>query len=283
MVATAIYLHGANVAILDPAGPVALAERNVIIITLLLCAIVVIPVFAMLFIFAWRYREGSHAARYEHHSEWDHYNWIAEIVWWVIPAIIIFILGIIAWQSSHALDPYKPLDANTPALTIDVVALDWKWLFIYPAQGIASVNLVEFPAGTPVHFYLTADAPMNSFWVPQLGGQIMVMPGMTTQLNLMASRTGDFNGFSGNISGNGFAGMAFTARAVSQSEFELWVAAAKASSTSLSEGSYVALSQPSEYDPVTYFAPVTVDLFDSIENKYMTPGSSMMMGMNTAP
>jgi cytochrome o ubiquinol oxidase subunit 2 len=193
--------------------------------------------------------------------------------------MIVAVLGVIAWQSSNALDPYKPLQSNMPTITIDVVALDWKWLFIYPQQGIASVNLVEFPENTPIHFYLTADAPMNSFWVPQLAGQIMVMPGMTTQLNLAASRTGDFNGFSGNISGEGFAGMAFTARSVSQTEFDQWVAAVQASSTPLTEDSYAALAAPSEYNPVTYYAPVE-DVFDATIMKYMTPGTSMDMNMS---
>jgi|SRR5665213_927884 len=275
----AIYLHNTTIAVLDPAGPVALGEKNVILITLFLCALVVVPVFVMLGVFAWRYREGSHAARYEHHSEWDHYNWIAELIWWIIPSAIIFVLAIIAWNSSHALDPYKPLQGDAPAITVDVVALDWKWLFIYPAQGIATVNLVEFPAGTPIHFYLTADAPMNSFWVPQLGGQIMVMPGMTTQLNLLASRNGDFNGFSGNISGEGFAGMTFTARAVSQSEFDQWVASIKTSSAPLTQASYSELAAPSEYNPVTYYAPVD-DVFSATVMKYMTPGSAMMESMS---
>jgi cytochrome o ubiquinol oxidase subunit 2 len=278
--ATALYVHGANIAILEPAGPVAAAEKNIIITTTLLCAIVVIPVFVMLFAFAWRYRASNPIAHEEHHPTWDHYNWVAEVIWWVIPSIIIFFLGILAWQSSNALDPYKPLQSNVPAITVDVVALDWKWLFIYPQQGIASVNLVEFPENTPVHFYLTADAPMNSFWIPQLAGQIMVMPGMTTQLNLAASRTGDFNGFSANISGEGFAGMAFTARAVSQDEFDEWVASVKASSTPLTQVSYGALEQPSEYNSVTYYAPV-YDAFDATIMKYMTPGSSMSDMENT--
>ena len=277
-VITTIYLRGANVAVLEPAGPVAAAEKNVIVATFLLCALVVIPVFGMLFVFAWRYRADSPVAHREHYPTWDHYNWVAEIIWWVIPAMIVAALGVIAWQSSNALDPYQPLDPNTPAITVDVVALDWKWLFIYPQQGIASVNLVEFPENTPVHFYLTADAPMNSFWVPQLAGQIMVMPGMTTQLNFSASRAGDFNGFSGNISGEGFAGMTFTARSVSQQEFEGWVAAVQASSSALTPASYATLAQPSEYNPVTYYAPVD-DVFDATIMKYMTPSNSESMQM----
>lgn len=279
---TGLYVRSANIAILEPAGPVALAEKNVIVATLLLCALVVVPVFGMLFAFAWRYRASNPIAHREHHPTWDHYNWIAELVWWLIPSAIVAVLAVIAWQSSHALDPYRPLQSSTPAITIDVVALDWKWLFIYPQQGIASVNLVEFPENTPIHFYLTADAPMNSFWIPQLAGQIMAMPGMTTQLNLAASRQGDFNGFSANISGEGFAGMAFTARSVSQNDFEQWIASVQATSSPLSQRSYAALEAPSEYNSVAYYAPVSVGLFDSIIMKYMTPAEGMENTNGTA-
>lgn len=273
-VATYAYVQHVNIPILEPAGPVAAAEKNIIVITTLLCALVVVPVFFLLFFFAWRYRAGSSASEAEHHPNWDHDSALAELVWWLVPAVIIVILGVIAFQSSNALDPYKPLQSSVPPIAIDVVALDWKWLFIYPQQGIASVNLVEFPVNTPVHFYLTADAPMNSFWIPQLAGQIMVMPGMTTQLNLAASRTGDFNGSSANISGEGFAGMTFTARAVSPSDFNAWVRSVQASSAPLTQTSYNALAQPSEYNPVTFYAPIS-DVFDSTIMKYMTPGSTM--------
>lgn len=274
VVATAVYVRHTNIAIMEPAGPVAAAEKNVIVVTFFLCCLVVVPVFAILAIFAWKYRAGGPAAQTQHHPNWDHDSALAEFFWWLVPSAIIAVLGVIAWQSSHALDPYKPLQSSVPAITVDVIALDWKWLFIYPQQGIASVNLVEFPVGTPVHFYLTADAPMNSFWIPQLAGQIMVMPGMTTQLNLAASRTGDFNGFSGNISGEGFAGMAFTARAVSDQEFGSWIASIKASSTPLTQSSYEALAQPSEYNPIAYYAPVQ-DVFDATMMKYMSAGSAM--------
>ena len=268
-----MYVRSANIPVLEPAGPIALAEKNVIIATLLLCALVVVPVYSMLLVFSWRYRADNPVAHAEHHPTWDHYNWIAELVWWFIPACIIAVLGVIAWQSSNALDPYKQLRSDTPAITIDVVALDWKWLFIYPEQGIASVNLVEFPVDTPVHLYLTADAPMNSFWVPQLAGQIMVMPGMTTQLNLAASRTGDFNGSSANISGAGFSGMAFTARSVSGAEFQQWVASVQASSTPLTAEVYATIATPSEYNAVTYYAPISSGLFGSVVDKYMIPAT----------
>ena len=274
--ATVLYLRGVPIPILEPAGPIALAERNIIFITLALCAIVVIPVFFLLFYFAWKYRAGGPAGIW-HEPNWDHDNATAEFIWWLVPAVIIVVLGVIMWQSAHALDPYVPIKSSTPALTVDVVALDWKWLFIYPEQGIASVNLLEIPENTPVHFYLTADAPMNSFWIPSLGGQIMVMPGMQTQLNLLASREGDFNGYSANISGEGFAGMAFTARSVSQAEFDQWAASIASSSNPLTPATFHALSQPSSYNTPTFYAPITPSLYTGIINTYMSPG---MSGMN---
>ncbi len=278
IVATTIYVQHVNIPILEPAGPVAAAEKNILLVTFFLCCLVVVPVFVLLGVFAWRYREGGPVARQQHTPDWDHDSAFAEFFWWLVPSVIIVILGVIAWQSSNALDPSRPVQSSVPAIPVEVIALDWKWLFIYPQQGIASVNLVEFPVGTPVHFYLTADAPMNSFWIPQLAGQIMVMPGMETQLNLAADRAGDFNGFSGNISGEGFAGMAFTARAVSTDEFNQWVASIKtASSTPLTQDSYDALAQPSEYNPVAYYGSVS-DVFDSTLTKYMTPASMAAPG-----
>jgi cytochrome o ubiquinol oxidase subunit 2 len=271
--------HWAQMVVLNPAGPVAFAERSVIIITFALCAIVVVPVFVMLFFFAWKYRASNFKTISHHLPEWDHTR-AAEIICWLIPSIIITVLAVLAWESSHTLDPYQPLNAETP-ITIQVVALDWKWLFIYPGQNIASVNLVEFPQHVPIRFELTSDAPMNSFWIPQLGGQIMAMPGMSTQLNLMADRVGDFNGFSGNISGDGFAGMAFTARAVSQSDFNAWVQSMQQAGNFLDTTSYHQLAAPSEYNPVTRYAPVQENLYTSIIMHYMQPDASMsqMSGM----
>jgi len=274
--ATAWYLHGASLPVLDPKGPVGAAELRVMIITVLLCAIVVVPVFILLFYFAWKYRAGNTATHVDHSPDWDHDNWVAETIWWLVPAAIIAFLAVLAWQSSYALDPYKPLASAAPPLTVQVVALDWKWLFIYPEQGIASVNLVEFPADVPVHFELTADAPMNSFWVPSLGGQIMVMPGMETQLNLMASGVGDFSGSSANISGDGFSGMAFTARAVTQSEFDAWVQSAKDAARPLTLDAYDALAKPSSYDPVSLYAAPDENLFETIIDRVMMPADGAM-------
>jgi len=278
-VAAVWYIHGASIPVLQPAGPVALAERRIMIITVLFCAIIVVPVFVLLFYFAWRYRAGNPRAEKSHAPDWDHDNAAIEASWWIAPAIIILFLAVLAWRSSYALDPYKPLKSAVEPLTVQVVALDWKWLFIYPEQGIASVNLLEIPENVPIRLEMTADAPMNSFWIPQLAGQIMVMPGMQTQLNLMASRTGDFNGLSGNISGEGFAGMAFTARSVTPDDFEQWVAGAKSAAKPLTLAAYDELAKPSSYDAPMQYAPVDATLFTAIIDRVMMP-SSMMGSMD---
>ncbi len=277
--ATVLYLRNTTVAILDPAGPIAYLERRVILVTLLLSGVVVIPVFIMLFSFSWRYRAGSPAAQEHHDADWDHDSRAAEIVWWLVPSFIIIVLSIVAWASSYTLDPYKPLPAQAGStgeapIEVQVVALDWKWLFMYPKEGIASVNMLELPVGTPVHFFLTADAPMNSFWIPQLGGQIMVMPGMSTQLYLRADKVGEYRGYSANISGAGFSGMTFTARAVSQDEFDAWVSSVRASSTPLDAAGYAALALPSAYNQVGSYALADQNLYSNILMRYMTPASS---------
>jgi cytochrome o ubiquinol oxidase subunit 2 len=269
------YLHGAAIPVLQPKGPVAAGELSVILITLALCSIVVVPVFVFLFLFAWLYRADNPHSRIRYMPDWDHYTGTIEFFWWLVPTAIVVALGFLAVSSSHALDPYKSLTGANAPITVEVVALDWKWLFIYPAQGIASVNLVEFPENTPVHFDLTADAPMNSFWVPSLAGQIMVMPGMTTQLNILAYDIGDYNGVSGNISGKGFAGMTFIARSVSMSDFNAWVASVQASSSPLSISAYNALSDPSEYNPVASYSSVDPTLYTDVTMKFMMPSNKM--------
>lgn len=275
-----VYLQHANIPVLEPAGPIALGERTVMLITLALSGVVVVPVFFLLFYFAWKYRASNPDAEVHHNPNWDHDNLSAEFIWWVIPTVIIFFLGILAWQSSHALDPYNPIQGVGAPLEVQVVALDWKWLFIYPQENIASVNMLEIPEGRAIHFDLTADAPMNSFWIPQLGGQIMVMPGMTTQLNLLASKAGEFSGFSGNISGAGFSGMAFTARAVTQAEFDQWVSTVLATPLPLTQSAYDALALPSTYNPVSFYSSVDPSVYPSVSQKYMTPESGMMGEMN---
>lgn len=243
------------------------------ILVVLLMLIVVIPVFVLTGFIVWKYRVGN-SKKVKYNPTWDS-NKALEATWWLIPATLIAVLGFITWCSSHQLDPYKPLASKTPALNVQVVALDWKWLFIYPAQHIASVNLVQFPVNRPVHFYITADAPMNSFWIPQLSGQMYAMPGMQTQLNLSASSLGSFHGGSANISGQGFARMEFWAKASSTRDFNAWVAAAQHSSASLTAASYQKLAEPSQSNAVAYYKAPQTDLFNSVIASYMMPGMEL--------
>ena len=262
------YFHGHNVAVLQPRGPIGQKERQLIIIGGLLALIVVIPVFIMATVIAVKYRESNHRAKYS--PEYDHSR-VFETLWWGIPIIIIGILSVVAWNSSHALDPYKALAVSQKPITIQVVALDWKWLFFYPQQDIASVNFVQLPVNKPVDFQITSDSVMNSFWIPQLGGQIYAMPGMKTQLHLMADQSGDYNGSSANISGRGFSGMTFTARASTQANFDKWVKMASRSPDPLNQTAYNKLAQPSQNNPVAYYSPVGSSLYDNIMIKYMMP------------
>ncbi|GAC1371077.1 MAG: ubiquinol oxidase subunit II [Candidatus Saccharimonadales bacterium] len=271
--AFAFFRH-LDIAVLMPAGVVAAKERNLMLAVTLLTLIVVVPVFVLLIYIAWTYRESNTAAKYE--PEWT--NPRLEIIWWGIPFAIIAALSVIIWQSSHSLDPYKPLVSTVKPMTIQVVALQWKWLFIYPEQNIATVNQVEFPAGTPVNFEITGDAPMNSFWIPRLGGQIYAMSGMRTNLSLLADAPGVFAGSSANLSGAGFAGMKFQARAVPPVEFDQWTAAAKASPIVLDREHYLALAAPSSNNPPAVYASPEYNLFDKIITSYMAPASDSVEG-----
>lgn len=268
------YTSSHNMGVFNPKGIIAFAERDLIVTAVLLMLIVVIPVFILLAVFAWRYRASNTRAKYT--PDW-HNNEILEIVWWTIPTLIIITLGTITWKSSHELDPFKPLVSNVPPVSIQVVALDWKWLFIYPEQGIATVNFVQFPKDTPVNFSITADAPMNSFWIPQLAGQIYAMAGMGTKLHLMASEEGEYAGLSSNYSGAGFSGMKFVAKASSQEEFDTWVNMVRQAPASLSEYEYRELAKKSRNNPVTYYSSVKEGLYDSIIMKYMGPKENSML------
>lgn len=262
-----LYLIYGDVAVLNPKGIIAHKERSLMVISTFLMLIVIVPVFIIGFIFAWKYRATNKKAKYD--PKWDE-SMLAEAVWWGVPFLIVCVLAVIAWKSTHALDPFKPVGDNKP-LTIQVVALQWKWLFIYPDQKIATVNFVQFPEKTPISFELTADAPMNSFWIPQLSGQIFAMSGMVTKLHLMADEVGSYRGSSANISGKGFAGMTFTAKSSSQTDFDNWVDEVKKSSNSLSVETYKHLAKPSENQPESIYRLATEDLFHWIVMKYMIP------------
>ncbi len=266
------YSHVGNLSVLNPQGLIGFRERGVIFITFALSSIVVLPVFGLLFAFAWRYRASSPIARKDHEPNWDHDSRSAEFAWWLVPTGIIIFLSVILWQTSHQLDPYVPIKSTVPPITIQVVSLDWKWLFIYPDQHIATVNFLEIPENTPVHFEITSDAPMNSFWIPSLGGQIMAMPAMTNQLYLIASTTGTYKGASANISGKGFAGMTFDTKSVTKDDFDAWVAAVQdAQPQPLTRESYAALAAPSEYVSPAYYSLPDSSLYTSIIMKYMMP------------
>ncbi|MFZ2832042.1 MAG: ubiquinol oxidase subunit II [Minisyncoccia bacterium] len=262
------YIGSHNMGVFNPKGTIALAEMNLITTTVYLMLVVVIPVFLLLGAFLWRYRAGNTKAKYR--PDWQS-NTILEVIWWTIPIIIIGIIGRMTWVSSHDLDPYKPIVSSVPPITIEVVALDWKWLFIYPEQNIATVNFVQFPKGTPVNFKITADAPMNSFWIPQLAGQIYAMPGMNTSLHVLATEVGNYLGMSSNYSGAGFSGMKFVARASSQQEFDEWVRTVRQSPDTLNMDVYTSLAKKSKNNPVAYYSSVVTDLYGKIIMKFMTP------------
>ncbi len=266
--ACAVFVSRHSIAVLEPAGMIAKKERELIITASLLMLIVVIPVLILTLVFAWRYREGREKAKFT--PDWEH-NSIAECCWWGIPLAIIAILAVITWKSSHELNPFKPLKTEKKPLSIQAVALQWKWLFIYPEEGIATMNFVQFPAQTPINFEITADAPMNSFWIPELGGQIYAMPAMRTKIHLIADKMGMFRGASANISGKGFAGMIFTAKASSEEEFGQWVSQVKREGTTLDFNNYEQLAVPSEDAPVSFYTLADRQLFDRIIMKYSPP------------
>ena len=270
VVAAAIgYLRGKNIAVLEPQGAVGEHERKLLIFTVFLSLAVVVPVFTMAIVIARKYHERNTKATYA--PDLDR-NKFAEFMWWAIPIVIITILSVVTWTSSHALDPWKPLASDKKPLTIQVVSLDWKWLFIYPEQKVASINMVKFPSGTPVKFELTSDSVMNSFWIPQLGSQMYSMPGMSTELNLTADTIGSYRGSSANISGKGFAGMHFMADATSQRDFDAWVEATHKAQP-LNDESYAKLARPSENNSPTTYTLADPALYDTIVMKYMAHGS----------
>ncbi len=271
------YLSHQNIPLLETRGVMAQKERNLMLFAAALSLVVVIPVFAMAIFIAWKYREGNEKAAYTP----DYHNGLAEITWWVLPGILITILSVVAWNSSHTLDPFQPIKSDTPTLHVQVVALDWKWLFIYPQQHIASINQLEIPVNTPVAFDITSDAPMNSFWIPQLAGQIYAMPGMSTQLHIMASQTGAYNGSSANISGIGFAGMDFVTDAVTTTQFNEWVHAAKHAPDQLTKAVYSQLAKPSQNNPHAYYSYVDPSLYTMVIDKYMMPSTPQQNGNGT--
>lgn len=253
------------IAILFPKGIIALEERNLLFIIQAIMLLVVIPVYILTFIFSWKYRAHSSSAKYDPDLV-D--NKAAEYIWWSVPFVLTLVVGVLTWVRTYELDPFKPLESDKKPLTIQVVALQWKWLFIYPEEKIASVNFLQIPTHTPIHFEITADAPMNSLWIPHLGGQIYAMPKMKTELHLIADEAGDFRGSSANLSGEGFSGMHFITRASSEEEYQKWVESAKQSAQTID---YEQLALPSKDNPAEIYRLGDDNLFDSVVMKYMYP------------
>ena len=256
------------IAVLFPKGIIGLEERNLLLIIQVLMLFIILPVYVLTFLFSWRYRADNKNATYDPHLV-DHK--VAEVIWWGIPLIMTLIVGGITWVKTYQLDPYKPIPSDNKEIVIQVVALQWKWLFIYPQEKVAVVNFLQIPKDTPIRFEITADAPMNSLWIPHLGGQIYAMPGMKTQLNLIANETGDFRGSSANISGEGFSGMHFITRASSEEEYLGWLEKAKQSKNALDWLSYTQLATPSQNTPVELYTLKDESLFEQVLMKFMHP------------
>jgi len=257
----AMLTAGCNRGILDPVGPVASAEKQILINSTAIMLAIIIPTMIATIAFAWWFRRGNSKATYR--PDWE-YSGAVEMVVWAIPALTIMLLGGIAWIGSHDLEPSKPLESKVPPLRVEVVSLDWKWLFIYPDQGIATVNQLVVPAGTPVSFRLTSATVWNAFFVPQMGTMIYTMPRMATRLNLQADRQGSFEGRSAHFSGDGFPGMEFKVQSLPPDQFAMWAQASRGTGAVLDGRGYAELSKPSSYvKPITY-GTVAPGLFDAI-------------------
>ena len=254
-----------QVPLLDPKGPIGDSERFVIIAAFILMLIVVVPVFILSYWFSWKYRAANTSADYT--PKWS-YSGKIDLVMWLVPVAIVSALGYLSWDATHRLDPYKPIDVGVKPVRIEVVSLDWKWLFIYPEHGIAVVNEIVFPAKVPLSFRVTSDTVLTSFFIPQLGSQIYAMAGRQTRLHLLADETGTYSGHNQQFSGRGYADMHFTARAVSADQFEAWVRKVRQTALRLDQTRYEALEKPSISHSVTYFSAVEPGLFEGIIRKY---------------
>jgi len=277
LLAAAGLLGGCNMIVMNPAGDVAVQQRNLIVASTALMLLVILPVIALTFVFGWRYRSSNKDATYD--PSWHHSTQL-EVVIWTVPLLIIIALGAMTWISTHTLDPYqpltrlapnKPVPADARPVTVEVVALDWKWLFIYPELGVASVNEMAAPANVPITFKITAASVWNTFYVPALAGMIYAMPGMQTPLHAVMNKEGEFRGQSAHYSGSGFSRMNFGFRSLSQQGFEEWVAKAKAAGSTLDRGAYLALEKPSEAEPVRYFGSVEGGLYEAILGMCVAP------------
>ncbi|MDD5269341.1 MAG: ubiquinol oxidase subunit II [Methylococcales bacterium] len=251
---------------LEPSGPVTRSIDDLFWLTIALMSIILIPVFSMTAGFIWKYRASNSKA--SHVPDWNSPIWLEWLVW-LFPALIVLILTIMTWIYTHRLDPYKPQEANTPPLVIQVIALDWKWLFIYPEQNIAVVNELTLPVNRPIAFQITSNTVMNSFFIPRLGGQIYAMAGMETQLHVIADKPGRYFGENIQYSGQGFPYQNFETSVTTPQDFDAWVKKAGQSAQILDLSAFIELSKPSVSHPVVYYAFVSPDLFNHVINQYI--------------
>jgi cytochrome o ubiquinol oxidase subunit 2 len=275
-------LGGCQAVVLQPSGDVAAQQRDLLVAATLLMLLIIVPVMILTVIVAWRYRASNEEATYL--PDWDHSTGL-ELVIWSAPLLIIICLGAITWLGSHTLDPYRQISRldsnraiapNTQPLEVDVVAMDWKWLFFYPQYGVATVNQLALPVDRPVDFKITATSVMNSFYVPALAGQIYAMPGMQTQLHAVINKTGTFDGFSANYSGAGFAGMHFKTLGLDAAGFDAWIGKVRGSGLQLSDANYLKLEMPSENVKPMGFSGFASGLYDRILNMCTHPGETCM-------
>jgi cytochrome o ubiquinol oxidase subunit 2 len=280
-----LALTGCDMVVMNPMGDVALQQRNLVLIATGLMLLIVLPVIAATVFFAWKYRASNEAARYE--PDWDHSTQL-ELLIWAAPLLIVICLGAVTWTGTHLLDPYRPIGriakgrpvpANTKPLEVQVVALDWKWLFIYPEYNIATVNELAAPVDRPIVFRISASSVMNTFYVPTLAGMIYAMPSMETKLHAVINKPGNYEGFSANYSGAGFSNMRFRFHGLDDAGFAGWVARNRAASLPLTRANYLKLERPSEKVPVIRFARVAPGLFDAVVNQCVRPGTTCMADM----
>ncbi len=286
--AALLALGGCNTVVMHPAGDVAVQQSSLIIWSTVLMLLIILPVMALTVLFAWRYRAQNTEASYE--PDWDHSTGL-ELVIWAAPLLIIIALGALTWVGTHTLDPYRPLARTAPGkpiaagvrpLEVQVVSLDWKWLFIYPEQGIATVNELVVPVDRPVKFTMTSSSVMNTLWVPTMAGMVYTMPGMQTVLYGVLNRTGKFEGRSGNYSGAGFSHMTFWTHSVSSARFEQWAAGVKRNRWQLDNATYLKLEKPSEKVRPIGFGAIDPALFKRVVAMCVKPGTDCMENMSNA-
>ena len=282
IVVCSLALSACKTGILEPQGPIGAAEKSILIDSIAIMLAIVGPTILAIFAFAWWFRASNTKARYL--PEWE-YSGRIELVVWAIPALVVMLLGGVAWIGAHDLDPAKPIASSQPPLEIQAVSLDWKWLFLYPDQKLATVNTLTIPVGVPVHFSLTSSSVMNAFFIPQLGSMIYTMNGMTTRLNLQADSAGVFHGMSSHYSGDGFSDMNFEVHAVSPAEFSDWVKTASKATATLDASSYTELAKQSlKVAPATYRLD-DANLFQSIATQMLPagPGPQNQLSIRSVP